>query len=64
MKNGARRKSSKNKLKEKLVKDTKVELHNELAKTLEDALQRKRKGDIVVDEWIRCKKYNASSFIL
>jgi hypothetical protein len=64
MKNGARRKSSKNKLKEKLVKDTKVELHNELAKTLEDALQRKRKGDIVVDEWIRCKKYSASSFIL
>ena len=44
------------KLKSKLVKDTKIELHNELAKTLEDALQRKRKGDAVVDQWIKCKK--------
>ena len=50
------KKDTEKKLKNKLVNDTKMELHNELAQTLEEALQRKRKGDFVVSEWIKNKK--------
>lgn len=38
------------------MKETKRELHHELARTLEDAINRKRKGDALVSEWISNKK--------
>jgi hypothetical protein len=55
MRSGELNKDTENKLKTKLVKDTKIELHNELARTLEDALHRKRKGDMIVNHWIKSK---------
>lgn len=51
------KKDTEKKLKKKLIHDTKIELHNELAKTLEDALQRKRQGDQVVSEWIKVRNF-------
>jgi hypothetical protein len=56
MKNGELNKDTEKKLKIQLEKDTKIELHGELTKTLEDALNRKRKGDMIVNEWIKTKK--------
>jgi hypothetical protein len=56
MKNGELNKDTERKLKSQLEKDTKIELHGELTKTLEDALNRKRKGDMIVNEWIKTKK--------
>ena len=50
------KKDIENKLKNKLIKETKRDLHHELAHTLEEALQRKRNGDMLVSEWIRQKK--------
>ena len=50
------KKDTEKKLKGKLVKETKRELHHELARTLEDAINRKRKGDALVSEWISNKK--------
>ena len=35
-------------LRQKLIADTKIELHNELAKTLEEALEKKRQNDIEI----------------
>lgn len=49
------KKDTEKRLKHQLTKDTKIELHNELARTLEEALQRKRKGDEIVNEWIKSK---------
>ena len=57
MKNGELNKDTERKLKSKLVKDTKIELHNELARTLEDALHRKRKGDMI-GTYSFCSQFN------
>lgn len=37
-------------MRNKLIQDTQVEMHQELARTLEDVLERKRKGDIIIKE--------------
>lgn len=50
------KKDTEKKLKGKLVKEMKRELHHELARTLEDAIHRKRKGDALVSTWISNKK--------
>lgn len=49
------KKETEQKLKQKLVSDTKVELHHEITRTLEQALNDKRICDQHVKKWIKDK---------
>lgn len=43
-------------MKKKLVKETRKELHNELTRTLQEALEKKRRGELQVTDWVNSKK--------